>query len=222
MSPHPRPPLQKKAKAKPRPKVKFKDNLPAKTEPSSTDRHFFASAYYSTANRVNYKGMINLFGQPTPFTASEATNTAPGVGGGYIFRRPNSFGFSGELAFDFVRHSNGLIGNAGSFSVHGTYSDNGGSNLWSAATNLNYSFGSDFYVYLGPNFPLTFLSKSTDNMHGLIGYQAGVGYCITPSFSVEGGYRDVRMKGTLSDPSFPLQIDEAATAGFILGVKYSF
>ncbi|PWU13470.1 MAG: hypothetical protein C5B49_14760 [Bdellovibrio sp.] len=229
-SPWPSAPLQPEA-ALPSPqqpaakkgRVKSPSPQPARLPPSqprlSTGRHLFGSLLFSTANQVNYKGTANFLN--SSFTATESTNMAFGLRGGYIWRQANSFGYSGDLTFEFVRKSNGIVGTLGSGTgVHGTYDGNGGQNLWTTQINLNYSFGSDFYAFLGPNYPLTFLIQGSEKLNGLIGYQLGLGYGFSDRISLEVSYRMIRMNGPIGGGA--LQIDEATLPGYILAVQYFF
>jgi hypothetical protein len=193
---------------------------PSRPESSSLDHHVFASLIYSTASQVNYRGSAPLYGNVTPYTATESSSGAFGLSGGYQYRQANFFGFSGELSFEFVRNSNGINGNAGNLNIQGTYIGNGGTNVWATDLNLNYSLGSYFYLFAGPNFPLTFLIKGGQALTGLPGYQAGAGYSVLDRLSVEAAYRMLRMKGTINGAGSALQVDEATFPGFILGAKF--
>jgi hypothetical protein len=196
--------------------------VPGEAPVDSTRRHWYGSLLYSSADEVRYKGDVDLFGSPTPFTATEGSNPAFGLAGGYISRRRSGFGYGTGLMFEFVRKSEGIEGNAGGVVVTGNYVGSGGTNLWSTHLNGNYSFGSDFYLFLGVNYPLTFLSKGAEDFRGLPGYQVGAGYAFTDRISAEAGYRMLRLKGTIDHPSISLDVEEGRMPGFILSVQYLF
>lgn len=189
---------------------------------SSLDRHIFVSALYSSANEIHYTGQVTIAGVQTPFAAVEQSSPAAGLAGGYVVRRLNSIGFSGDLTFELPRRSSTIIGQAGNVGVHGSYEGNQSNSLLTANANANWSIGADIYIFAGLNYPLTLTSGSGESLSGLPGYQGGAGYAFTDRISLEASYRVVRLKGTIDSPPFNLVIDEASLSGYLLAIHYLF
>jgi opacity protein-like surface antigen len=199
---------------------------PAPPPPSAvslTDRHFFVAGIYSSANQINYKGQLNLFGTtPTDYSAVENTSGAAGLRLGYLHRREFWFGYGGDLTYEMSRSSSGVVGHGGNLTVKGTYDGSPSNSLVAAAANANFSIGSRFYFLAGVNYPLAFGGGSGQSYTGLIGYQEGAGFTFTDRLSCELSYRVLRMKGSINSSGLNISVDEATFPGFILALHYMF
>lgn len=181
---------------------------------------FYASALYSTANQIRYKGQANIFGTTTDFTATEGTGGALGISGGYISRRANSWGYSADLSWEFPRSSSGLQGSAGTIDLSGNYAKSPSMSLIIAAFNGNYSIGSKSYVFAGLNYPLS--TRQSGSLGGLPSFQLGGGFAFTRQIAIEGAYRSLKFKGSVESASLNLQVQESSFDGFVLGMRYEF
>jgi hypothetical protein len=184
--------------------------------------HYFIAALFNTANEVKYKGTVNISGASLPMTATDHSSSAAGFSGGYIYRRPSGLGWSAGATGELPRHSSGITGTAGSATVRGTYSGNMSLSLFTVSAGANYSFGSDFYVFGGANYPMVLSTAETNGLSGLPGYQAGVGYAFSAAWVGELGYRVDRFKGSVDSPPYHIELSEASFPGLILSVQYQF
>jgi hypothetical protein len=204
----------------------FSPSIPAEpvpeVAPSMTDRHIFLAVLFSSANQINYKGNLDLYGSSTPFEATEKTRGVFGLAAGYVLRRSSSFGYGGELVYELPRPSDGINGTAGGLIVHGTYEGSPSKSLLTASGNINFSFGSRAYVFAGLNYPFAFTGGDGQSFSGLPGYQLGGGFSITERISAEVSYRVLRLKGAIETPPLNLHIDEATFSGLVIAVHYLF
>lgn len=185
----------------------------------SNEKIYF-SVLYSSANEATYKGKTVLFNTPASFSATETTEGAMGLAGGYRYLSPNWFGFDVALAYELPRKSNGIRGSAGTATVTGTYEGDVSTSLLSLTGGANFSLGESLYFSAGINVPVVY-SSGNQNLQGLPGYQAGIGYFLTEHFSLHLDYRVLRMKGTIDVAPLKLTIEEASFPGFILLLNYS-
>lgn len=185
------------------------------------DSALFASFYYSTADEGNYKGQTTYLGQTLDYTATEDTDSAPGLAAGYAYRPSRGFGFTGFAAYEFPRKSKGFHGTAGNYKITGTYSGDVSTSILTGVANAIWSYESWLYFYGGANYPMIMGGNDSIKLSGQPGYQLGIGSRITQQIGAHLEYRVIRMKGQVNIPGLPLTIDEATLPGWIFSLDYS-
>lgn len=176
---------------------------------------------YSQADQAEYEGSTDVFGSDTPFTATEKSEPALGFSAGYIYRKPRSIGFSGGVSFEMPRESKGLKGQLGGTGFTGQYEGSAPEiNLVTLDANVNYSINSSYFLFAGGNFPIVITSEDSVDFEGLFGYQYGVGRQFLDRFVLDLSYRQVRMKGIVSNSGRKLEIENAEFSGLVIGLRY--
>lgn len=195
------------------------------SEPSEvfSPSHFFISGYYSGANEGTYSGNANVktLNISSDYKATESTEGAPGLAGGYMYKPEWGFGFSGLVGYEFPRKSKGIKGTAGNLKITGTYEGDVSTSLISGVANGLFVFNRWIYLSAGFNYPFIMTDSNAD-LTGLPGYQLGLGSSVTNHLGVRLEYRVLRMKGKIDVPNqLDMTIDEAQFPGFLLSVDYS-
>jgi hypothetical protein len=201
----------------------------AKKATATPDKRFRFGLFvmYNSAKTIQEKGNDTYLGVNYSFQGEETTTGAPGIGISLENRLSPEMGVDFGIGYEFARKIKSF---SGTIAGVDTSSDYTGAipevTVKYLFVNGRYYPADRFFVLGGLNYSDVDVKNSDVNLKGLVGWQFGGGYEITPNISTELQYKTIRAKGDASTDlggnQLKITYDEFKLSGLTLLVRYTF